>query len=243
MTLRKSATLALAFAAIAFAQQQNAKPHRSFENLKEIKGVKYDPSISTVIMKKLKDLDSDYNKTFPDYKDYKDPDDCSGDEVLILKTKISSGVNKHYYVVSSSQCASDDGLLIYEEGNKDYIKYFDRVSLVISGGGSVYTEGGYSRKFDFTGGKFVEVKQPFYYIGLKTRTLKTVILYQDKSFKKAIATLPANYEIEVLLREPKGDYLARTSFGLVGWVKLASELCSNEYYCSTDVENLMILAE
>jgi hypothetical protein len=171
-TIATKLTLAaLALAATAFAQPQSGKPRQSFENLKEAKAggftVKYEPSISTLIMKKFKDLDSDYSKTFPDYKDYKN-DDCNGENVLMLKTKISSSVNKHYYVAYDGCSGNGDYLNIYEEGNENAIRLFFGADLVISGGGSVYSK----------------------------------VLLTEFSEKGP------------------GLYLARTSFGLVGWVNV-----------------------
>jgi len=82
----------------------------------------------------------------------------------------------------------------------------------------------------------VEVQQPYYYVGLKSRTLNTVNIYQTKDCKVLIATLPKDYEIEILLTEDPFEpsmYLVRTSFGLTGWAKLRAGM-----YESIDVEGL-----
>lgn len=82
------------------------------------------------------------------------------------------------------------------------------------------------RKYTYNGKQFVEVKQPYLYVGLKT-TVKPLgseaaplVLYADKSQQTRVATLPVGTEIEVLLQESSEWYLVRTSFGLVGWTKV-----------------------
>ena len=71
---------------------------------------------------------------------------------------------------------------------------------------------------------------------MKGKLLKPVKLYSKKNNQgELIATLPAGYEIEVLLAEADAgkdeygeaklpmNYLARTAFGLVGWLQLTDD--------------------
>jgi hypothetical protein len=237
---------------------KNVKVHRSFENLKEINveydiNVKYDPSISEVIMKPFKNLKSasDYNNTFSSYFGM---DGCDEDTYIVLKTKLNKNVNKYHYVTFVI-CPSAWHFEIYKEGNgkpidvywngwEEYGKPSDHItgySLVIPGNGSIYTSGhvgnfNVRRKYDFADNKITEVPQPFFYVGLKSYTLRTVNIYQDKTLNKIIATLPPNNEIEILLTESPFTpslYLVRTSFGLTGWAELSAG-----QYQSVDVEGL-----
>ena len=107
---------------------------------------------------------------------------------------------------------------------------------------TVYVEGSsnnmfnHRRKYTFDGKRYTEVKQPYYYVGLKTTVQRvdpkkatSITLYQDKSKKKSVAVLPEGSEIEILLSDDPKWYLVRSSFGLVGWVEI------NEYAYKTPI--------
>ncbi len=99
--------------------------------------------------------------------------------------------------------------------------------------GIIYTSGhtnnmfNQRRKFEIKKDTVLEVKQPYYYVGLKNKTLKPITLYKEKTGKEVIAQLPKNYTVEVLLAENTSDnfhshkyFLVKTEFGLVGWLRL-----------------------
>ena len=245
--MKKIILIVLGLCTFLTAKSQDIKVHQSFENLAEVKlpdfnkiSIKYDPTISYVIAKKMKDLESDYNNTFP----YDYSGDCEGEYGwLMLKTKLDIKTDKYYYIVF--MICPETEFFIYEEGNEKPIDRLYALNLVIPGNGSIYTSGhtcnfDVRQKFELSKGKFLEVKQPYYYVGLKSRTLNTINIYQTKECKKIVATLPKNYEIEVLLTEESFTdpstpslYLVRTSFGLVGWAKLKVG-----QYESVDVDGL-----
>ena len=79
------------------------------------------------------------------------------------------------------------------------------------------------RKFLLKNNSCIEVKQPFYYVGLKTITLKPIQLYRSKEQKEIIAKLFSNSPIEVLINSGE-FYLLKSSFGLVGWIKIPETL-------------------
>ena len=105
-------------------------------------------------------------------------------------------------------------------------------TLYLPKGKNAYAEGWCNtmfnerRKYNYDGKQFVEVKQPYLYVGITTTVQplgsekKPLVLYADKSKTTRVATLPVGSEIEVLLHEPKDWYLVRTSFGLVGWTNV-----------------------
>ena len=110
----------------------------------------------------------------------------------------------------------------------------DGTRLYIPKGDNLYVDGwsntmyNQRRKYTFNGKQFEEIKQPFYYVGLKTKISfkdtpevqqKFVVLYQEKNTDKTVAVLPEGSEIEVLLSDGEHWYLVRSSFGLVGWVQ------------------------
>ena len=62
-------------------------------------------------------------------------------------------------------------------------------------------------------------------MGLSSKTLKPIVLYQTINLKKQLAKLPADYDVEIVLSKEsfnatKGMYLVKTKFGLLGWAEL-----------------------
>ena len=112
--------------------------------------------------------------------------------------------------------------------------------MCINANGVIYTAGNTDkmfnerRKYQLLANQVVETKQPFYYVGVKGKLLKSITLYSQKEGGTVVANLPVGYEIEVLLAEVdyttgqygEGfpmNYLARTAFGLVGWLRLTKD--------------------
>ena len=95
------------------------------------------------------------------------------------------------------------------------------------------------RKFSFEEKQLKEIEPEFYYVGLQTKTIRTLNIYSDSELITQLAALPANYEIEVLAaKKYPADryhwrYLVKTSFGLVGWATIESTAMS-----SLDVEGI-----
>jgi hypothetical protein len=117
-------------------------------------------------------------------------------------------------------------------------------ALIIPGNGFVYSMGQTNsyfdvrRKFEVRGGKVVEVKQPFLWVGGGLRKVKRTPLMDEnepvspvvlRSEKRPdapiVATVPLGGEVEVLLSEAPESrwFLVRTAFGLVGWYQTPSE--------------------
>ncbi|MBD0257377.1 MAG: hypothetical protein ICV83_16790 [Cytophagales bacterium] len=130
---------------------------------------------------------------------------------------------------------------LYDRQTKGLIQSFSALNIVIDASGSLHTSGHLNefdlkRKYSFNGKAFVEDKQPFYYVGLKSVTLNEVKIYGDKQLSKLIAVLPKGREIEVLIAEKPSSnklYLVRTGFGVIGWAPLKVD-----QYKSVDVEGL-----
>ncbi|MEM8901921.1 MAG: hypothetical protein AAGC85_27690, partial [Bacteroidota bacterium] len=129
---------------------------------------------------------------------------------------------------------------------QDYSILYGEVSalrLYVPGNGYLYASGHLEdnfntrRKYLFKENNIQEIKQPFYYVGLKTRTLKSLTLYRNRLFSEEVGKIPSDYSIEVLLAETslryKDLYLIRTDFGLVGWVEIEAG-----QYKSVDVEGI-----
>ena len=148
---------------------------------------------------------------------------------LALKTEI---------LIGYSEGASEDPEFWFyqqeEAGFRPLISVNGK-QIFISGNGNIYVSGHTNnmfnkrRKFKFENDAIREVEQPLYFVGLQTKTLKTIKLYSDKSLDNILATLPANAPIEVVAAEYANEcqyFLIKTSFGLLGWWKL------DNYYSS-----------
>jgi hypothetical protein len=186
--------------------------------------VKYNTSVSEVFNQTVSELPKD------DPFHYSE-DGPSMDNVKVLKTKIAPS-GPYYYVIFSAGPSADPSFIFYKEGSYDQSAlYIMALKVYIPGNGNIYAEGHTNntfnkrRKFTLSNGKFVEVEQPYYYVGLKTQTLKPVKLYKSKNLSQVIANLPANYSIEVLINDPENSstFLVKTDFGLTGWLKIPGE--------------------
>ena len=88
--------------------------------------------------------------------------------------------------------------LLNEETDYDGI---GGINLVMPGYGSIYVSGNANQMFDkrlklqLSGNKFVEVKQPSYYVGLDTVTTKPIKLYASKRLEQAVVSLPKGYKV------------------------------------------------
>lgn len=161
----------------------------------------------------------------------------------------SDSVPTTWYLVAKhkSSALKDSVLIIYSEGMSDdpeftiltksekLIARIAALELYINSSGAIYSSGHVNnmynrkRKFQIQNDTVIEIKQPYYYVGMKGKIIKGITLYQDKNSNEVVAQLPKDYEIEILLAEPAKDYdvdynfLVRTEFGLVGWLRLTNE--------------------
>lgn len=129
--------------------------------------------------------------------------------------RISNAENKVLWEQVADEMCINANAIIYTAGNTD--KMFNE-----------------RRKYQLSGNKVIESKQPFCYVGVKEKLLKPVTLYSQKTDGMVVANLPVGYEIEVLLADDdypideygEGlpvNYLARSAFGLVGWLRLTND--------------------
>lgn len=170
-------------------------------------------------------------------------DEFEADNQLAIKTKIDNTDN-YYYIVFTEGPSFDLGFEFYTQ-NKQYLDNVPGSALYIPGNGFVYSAGHNNntfyqrRKYAISDNKFKEIVQPYYYVGLKTKTLKPIVLYSDKNLRHIVAELTGNEDVEVLLAEKieKNStvlmYLLRTPFGLCGWTKL-----NGLQYHSDEVEGI-----
>lgn len=146
--------------------------------------------------------------------------------IRVLKTKIDSKSNYLYEVEYFEGMSVDPGftLIKSENGQRKEIYTFGGTRMIIPGNGYIYTDGHTNtvfnerKKYRFEDDKVVEVPQPYYYIGLKTKTNKEIKIFSTKKMNNEVAKLTKGTEVEVILNEGE-YYLVVTKFGLVGWFK------------------------
>lgn len=162
-------------------------------------------------------------------------------DVTLLGRYKNASMNEYVNILYSPGPSIDPEFQITDKNGKP-IWTEAAEEMCINSAGVIYTSGNMNKmfnqrmKFQLSEGKVTEVKQPFYYVDVKGKLLKPIKLYSQKNNRgELVATLPVGYEIEVLLAdtetgkdeygEPKPmiNYLARTAFGLVGWLHLTQE--------------------
>lgn len=212
--------------------ETKADKQEPFSYLKELAidnqiSIKYNPSVSTVYNKKRSDLDKNdpmfYNEGGP-----------GEEEIKAIQTKISDS-GDDYYIVFTWGPSADPAFHFYKDGQFDQPAFrIAATKLYVTGTGAIYSSGHTNNMFDMrkkykvANNNLVEVKQPYYHVGLKTKTLKPISLYSTEKLENVVAKLPANYNIEVLVQNPENRlFLITTDFGLTGWVKVESGMRGN----------------
>lgn len=147
--------------------------------------------------------------------------------VRVLITRILSTSDEEYLVIFDPGPSFDPEFKIYRIGNgkEEKIKSIPGEELIIPGNGDVYSivqANEYfvkRRKYSLKDGTLEEIKQPFYYVGLVSKTRMAIDLYADIDFVIKIAHLPEGSDVEVLVNKDY-NYLIKTPFGLLGWAQL-----------------------
>ena len=168
--------------------------------------------------------------------DEKDPRHCFRDSVFAEWTVVAKykydKLADTVYIIYSAGLSDDPGFGIYTKDDK-IIGSITCLEFYINASGTIYTAGhtnsmyNRKRKFQIQGDTLVEIKQPYNYVGLKGKTLIDLTLHKEKTGIEIVAQLPKGYEVEVLLAEASTkdfemdyNFLVRTDFGLVGWLRL-----------------------
>ena len=190
---------------------------QSFDNLATFQVnenivIRYNAALSKVINKKK---DADYTI------------------INTIETSISGKPNEKVIILYDAGASDDPSFCVVKTIDGESSECLGGTELIIPGNGYVYVSGHSNtmfnahRKFFWQNNKLVEVKQPFYYVGLQSETLRDVKLCRDTDYKSVVAALPAGYKVEVLIN--KGDnYLVKTPNGLVGWLKIIDGMLQDE---------------
>ena len=172
--------------------------------------VSYDKNVTKIIKRKLHENDLGFGAPF-----------------RVISTILDKRDKKEYTIDFQEGLSADPSFTIYENriDGLVYINSFNGDHLIIPGNGGIYISGHVNsmfnirRKYELSEGELKEVVQPFYYVGLKTITLKSLELRSETDNKEIIAYIPKNSEIEVLINKVN-HYLIKTSFGLIGWAEI-----------------------
>jgi hypothetical protein len=170
----------------------------------------------------------------PSEKKDSDEADAGGVTVTyVLETKFRLRSEKYFLVVCSSGGSADYNCVFSLVGGAADL-YRDQIGGVrfeIPGDGCVYASGHVNTMFDhrrkyLDDDRLKEVRQPFHYVGLKSKTLHDLSFYFDKAATNAVGTIPKGEFVEVLVADAKRDnerydFLVRDKSGLTGWVSLA----------------------
>lgn len=167
--------------------------------------------------------------------------DPANEEELWLLGRYKNSSMKESVNILFSPGPSHDPAFIITDSKNNLIWGYPADEMCINSAGVIYTAGHSNKMFNerckwtFNGKAVKEVKQPFYFVGFKGKSLKSIKLYSQKTGGEVVATVPVGYEIEVLLSEADTpvdedgfssmpmNYLVRTSFGLVGWLRLTQD--------------------
>lgn len=188
--------------------------HKRFDDIT----IKYAPKHTEVYNLMENDLDAD-NPFLPVVERY-----MGG--MLMMKTKLQKN-GEDYIIIHSPGPSGDPAFMIFKNNkDKERVTSIAGNKLYIPGNGNVYAEGNTfsnikaRKKYTLRNGKIEEVKQPFYYAGMKTTTKTPIKLYASQKLKQEVASLPSGYPIELVLEASNHMYLIKTKFGLVGWKKV-----------------------
>lgn len=156
-------------------------------------------------------------------------DDAGVYMVYVTDVKLKAD-DADYHVLRCDSGGSDDPQCVFlttQDANGKGVAIPGRL-FVIPGDGCVYSAGHTDNMFDtravhcLVDGELKPVAQPFNYAGLKSKTLKELTLYSDKTGAATVTKIGKGQFVEVVLQD--GDwFLLRNRFGLTGWAKLATD--------------------
>lgn len=138
------------------------------------------------------------------------------------------GVGKGHFVIDCDSGGSGDpGCTILKENNGHLkkINHIMGLNFAFPCNGIIYVDGhnntmfNVRKKYEWKNRSFIEIKQPYNYVGLDSITKKPIQIYSSKEYKQVVANLPKGAPVFVLLNEGE-NYLIKTPFGLLGWHKI-----------------------
>jgi hypothetical protein len=150
-----------------------------------------------------------------------------------VRTKIHADDALEYTVDFNLGGSGDPTFVIYKNTGNELVRIAEIMAdeLIVPANGFLYSAGRMNeeynrkRKFRIDGDDLVEIRQPYYFVGLESHTNHPVTLYADTMLTGVVGGLPADAEVTVVLNTGR-FFLLKTSFGLVGWTKIRSIACN-----------------
>lgn len=148
--------------------------------------------------------------------------------VRVLKTKIDKNSQQSYTIDYSPGPSADPAFVFLKNDGDKVAEQGEQISgleLYIPGNGFLYVSGHTNnmfdmrRKYKIDGDALVEVKQPFYYVGINNKLKKDLEIFSDAELKQSVGLLTKGTDVSVLLYQDE-KYLIKSTFGLVGWAKI-----------------------
>lgn len=140
------------------------------------------------------------------------------------------------FTIYFSPGPSADPEFIITDKNGKKMGSIQALKLRLNADLSIYTSGHTNNMFDkksmFTVQKdtVLEVKQPFYQVGLAGILLRNIVMFTDDSFDQIQQTINEGAEIEIMFALPAGKdelyerkYLVRTELGILGYIRIENE--------------------
>ena len=112
----------------------------------------------------------------------------SDEDKVLMETKIDKKSKQKYYLLFTSG-PSDDTPLYFDSGKNTLLYEAQVTDVVITGTGVLYTISKSNhtfvrrRKFTYHNGALTEVPQPFYYVGLLSKTNNPITLFANSDLR------------------------------------------------------------
>ena len=177
--------------------------------------ISYDPALAEVINKPLNAAGAANN--------------AEPEVTRLLVAKLDREGQAKYTIDFDPGPSADPSFIISNEKSGERIGSIGADALTVPGNGFIYSTGRTNnlhverQKFAIRDGKLEEIKQPFSYVGLHTKSNVPLTLTAGKGTGEVIAKLDKDSQLTVVLRD--GEHLLiKTPFGLVGWWKMKTDV-------------------
>ncbi len=146
-------------------------------------------------------------------------------EYLVMRVYIDAAKKEQYEVHYSEGPSADPSYRLSQVGQVKNSFSVDGLDLYIPGNGAIYTSSEINRsfvqrrKYALSNGRLQEVKQPFLYVGMASVAQRDLKITATPNGSTEIATIAKGSAVEILLNQGD-DYLLKTPFGLVGWIRI-----------------------
>jgi hypothetical protein len=149
-------------------------------------------------------------------------------EMYVLRSRLVPSSPDSFLVEYNEGPSADPGFIFYRVANDSLLPLCYKINglnLFVPGNGFLYIDGhtddmfNRRRKYVVSRDSIKEVPQPFYYVGLDSKTKEEIRLYADSTNTQVVATVPKGSTVHVLLNKGE-DYLIKTEFGLIGWLRI-----------------------